>query len=133
MPHTFSSNERIKSQKLSQSLFMGGNSRSMAVYPVRMVYMQIDRTEGDAPAKTLMSVSKRHFKRAVKRNRVKRQLREAYRLNKHILHDAIETSGCGKAYALAFLWQSDKLFETREVEVSVAKLLMRLADKIQTK
>lgn len=130
MPYTFSRDERIKSQKLSHSLFTGGNSRSMAVYPVRMVYMPIDRAEGDAPVKTMMSVSKRHFKRAVKRNRVKRQLREAYRLNKHILHDAIVASGCGKAYALTFIWQSDELYESSVVEESMVNLLMRLAEKI---
>lgn len=130
MAYTFSGNERIKSDKLSQSLFIGGKSRSMAAYPVRMVYMQIDRAGGDAPAKTLMSVSKRHFKRAVKRNRVKRQLREAYRLNKHILHEAIEASESGKAYALAFVWQSDELYATKDVEASMKRLLMRLADKI---
>lgn len=133
MAYTFSGNERIKSDKLSQSLFMGGKSRSMAVYPVRMVYMQIDRAEGDTPAMTLMSVSKRHFKRAVKRNRVKRQLREAYRLNKHILHKVIEASESGTAYALAFIWQSDEMYATKDVEASVKRLLMRLADKIQVR
>ena len=61
-------------------MFEGGVSKSFSIFPIRVVYMPVE--QGEAPASILISVSKRRFKRAVKRNRVKRQIREAYRKNK---------------------------------------------------
>lgn len=124
--HTFSRRERVKSRRLVDSLFRGGDSRSMAVYPVRMVYVEKERGEHDVPVTTLMSVSKRHFKRAVKRNRVKRQLREAYRLHKQILLSQLSQK---TAYVVAFIWMSDELADSATVEASMEKLLARLADR----
>ena len=60
-------------------MFEGGVSKSFSIFPIRVVYMPVE--QGEAPASILISVSKRRFKRAVKRNRVKRQIREAYRKN----------------------------------------------------
>ena len=56
-------------------MFEGGVSKSFSIFPIRVVYMPVE--QGEAPASILISVSKRRFKRAVKRNRVKRQIREA--------------------------------------------------------
>lgn len=63
-------------------MFAGG-SRSFSIFPLRVVWLPAE--ELDVQASILISVSKRRFKRAVKRNRIKRQIREAYRLNKQIL------------------------------------------------
>ena len=63
-------------------MFAGG-SRSFSVFPLRVVYLPVG--ELDAPVSILVSVSKRYFKRAVKRNRMKRRIREAYRVNKQEL------------------------------------------------
>lgn len=71
----------------------------------------------------LISVPKKHFKRAVKRNRVKRQVREAYRKNKSIIAD--------KAVALAFIWTDSRLYETRQVEERVINLLTRVREKLE--
>lgn len=51
--------------------------------------MPVEPSEQDAAASILISVPKKRFKRAVKRNLVKRQVREAYRKNKHLLLDAL--------------------------------------------
>ena len=101
----------------------------MSAFPLRVVFMTIDRAEGDAPVQVLVSVSKRHFKRAVKRNRVKRQIREAYRLNKQILTDALQPTP-DKALAVAFLWLADELHSTPDVTRSVVSLLRRMAEKL---
>ncbi len=63
----------------------------MSIYPIRMIYAigQCDAASREPQAKIMVSVPKRYFKRAVKRNRVKRQLREAYRRNKHLLLDML--------------------------------------------
>jgi len=111
-------------------LFSGGHSRSLVAFPLRLVCLETDETDGDAPAKILVSVPKRCFKRAVKRNRVKRQVREAYRLNKHIL-DALAPQSEHKQLALAFIWLDDKLRDSEEVHRKVKNLLERTVEKLK--
>ncbi len=124
--NTFRKSERMVSKKLIDTLFGGGHSRSAVAYPVRAVYMVAGRGEKDAAVQVLVSVSKRHFKRAVKRNRVKRQIREAYRLNKHALTELVEQSE-GKSLALAFIWQADRLYDSKRVSGSIKTLLEKVA------
>lgn len=128
-PKTFGKNEKLVSKKTIDALFSGGNSRSMSAYPLRVVFMRKERSETEEPAQVMVSVSKRHFKRAVKRNRVKRQIREAYRLNKHLLHEALEQKK-DTAVAMAFIWQSDELTETALITEKMQALLSRMAEKI---
>lgn len=127
--HTFSKSERLVSTKQIETLFGGGHSHSASVFPVRAVYMQTSETaSGEPPVQVLVSVSKRHFKRAVKRNRVKRQIREAYRQNKYIVTDAATKKGC-RLY-VAFIWQADHLCPTNEVAKSVKTLLQRMSERL---
>ena len=128
-PKTFGKNEKLVSKKTIDALFSGGNSRSMSAYPLRVVFMRKERNETEESAQVMVSVSKRHFKRAVKRNRVKRQIREAYRLNKHLLHEALEQKK-DTAVAMAFIWQSDELAETALITEKMQSLLGRMAEKI---
>lgn len=100
----------------------------MTAFPLRMVYMPVEQT-GGAQAQVLVSVSKRHFKRAVKRNRAKRQIREAYRLNKHLLAERLCQEE-GKAVAMAFIWLADEPQPSDHVSRSMVSLLRRLAEKI---
>lgn len=76
---TLAKAERICSKKLTDRLFNGSSGRSLSAFPLRMVYTVVSREEDAPAALMLVSVPKRHFKRAVKRNRVKRQVREAFR------------------------------------------------------
>lgn len=111
----------------------GGARRSAAVYPIRAVFMTVDDADaGTPPVQVLTSVGKRHFKHAVDRNRVKRQIREAYRQNKHILYDVTSHDGTTnpKHLAVAFIWLADDLKPSADVETAVKKLLMRIADNI---
>ena len=101
----------------------------MAAFPVRAVFMEMPADSKMAPVQVLVSVSKRHFKRAVKRIRAKRQVREAFRQNKHIICDALRERP-GTALAIAFLWLSDSLHDSRTVDASVASLLRRMAEKL---
>lgn len=116
------------SRKLMEKLFCGGGSRSMTAFPLRMVYIPVEQT-GGVQAQVLVSVSKRHFKRAVKRNRAKRQIREAYRLNKHLLAERLGGEG-GRAVAIAFIWLADEPQPSDHVHRSMVSLLRRLAEKI---
>ncbi|RAU81451.1 ribonuclease P protein component [Pontibacter arcticus] len=78
--HTFPKEERLCSKRFISLLFTKGSSFN--VYPLRFIFFA---SEDVPPGHTqvLISVSKRYFKRATDRNRLKRQMREAYRLNKH--------------------------------------------------
>ena len=119
--------ERMVSQKLIESLFNGGNSRSLAAFPLRVVYMTRQRSLGDPPAALLLSVPKKRFHHAVDRNRVKRQLREAYRRHKQLLHQAVPAD---VQVLLAFIWLSDRHLATAEVESRVVSLLRRMSEKL---
>lgn len=76
---TYNKKEKLKSKKLIDQMFVQG--KSVSAYPLRLVYMPTTFNTNNI-AKTGVSVSKRNFKTAVDRNRIKRLLREAYRLNK---------------------------------------------------
>ncbi len=123
---SFGKEERVTGRTLVQNLFKGGGSRSMSYYPLRAVYCMLD---GDAPVRILVSVPKRCFKRAVKRNRVKRQVREAYRKYKHLLDGKMDAL-TGKSLAIAFIWLDDKLHDSNEVDIRVRSILTRIGERI---
>ena len=86
--YTLCKAERLNSKILIGKMFEGGVSKSFSIFPIRVVYMPVE--QGEVPATILISVSKRRFKRAVKRNRVKRKIREVYRKNKQPLLDGLD-------------------------------------------
>lgn len=132
-PFKLSKWERICGRTLLEKLFTGGKSKSFSVFPLRVVYLLTDQPDGDlqhvVPVKMMVSVSKRHFKRAVKRNRVKRQVRGAYRLNKEIVVSAMADSP-NRQLLLGFIWMSDELYDSDTVTRSMQVLLKRIADKL---
>ena len=119
-------NERVSGRTLVQTLFTGGESRSMSYYPLRAIYCLVD---GEAPTRIMVSVPKRCFKRAVKRNRVKRQVKEAYRKQKHLLDGKMEAI-VGKALVIAFVWLDDHLRDSSEVDRRVEGILTRIVEKL---
>ena len=86
MRFTLGQQERLKSKKLIEKLYEEG--KSIKVFPLRMVYVQTEHTS-KFPVQVGVSVSKRNFKSAVDRNRIKRLLRETYRKEKHTVYDAV--------------------------------------------
>jgi ribonuclease P protein component len=83
-PNTLNKSERLKSRKIIGELFSVG--QSVFQYPLKCVYLQC--TPLDPASSSLLfgaTVSKRNFKQAVKRNLIKRHIREAYRLNKPVI------------------------------------------------
>lgn len=125
---TLTKEERICSKKLIEALFAGNGSRSMTSYPIRAVFLEQKSADGEPPVQLLVSVPKRCFKRAVKRNRVKRQIREAFRRNKHVLADAV--TGSGRSVAVALIWMSADLSATHLVETKVKDLLVRIKERL---
>ena len=125
---TLSKEERICSRTLIESLFNGGGSHALSAYPLRVVYkLEEQHAEQRAKVQIMVSVSKKHFKHAVKRNRVKRQVREAYRKNKSI---SVEKVPSGSLLLMAFIWLADNLYDTQEVEQRISALLMRIKERL---
>ncbi|UXP33910.1 ribonuclease P protein component [Reichenbachiella agarivorans] len=81
--HGFSKEERLHSKKEIDALFTKGASFYLYPFSVRF----LPRESAPSCHQVLISVSKRNFKRAVDRNRIKRLIRESYRLNKQLLSD----------------------------------------------
>lgn len=118
--------ERLDKKKLIEKLF-GGGARSFSVFPLRVVYLALDNVQ-DEHAAILVSVSKRRFKRAVKRNRVKRQIREAYRLNKQPLLQTLKEHNLH--IAIAFIYLSDELTDSSLITERMKTALSRISEQL---
>ena len=123
---TFRKQERIVSTRLIEMLFGKGNSQSLSAYPLRAVFLQTARRPSCAPVQILISVPKKRFKHAVDRNRVKRQVREAYRHHKQLLEGTVAED---RQLLIAFIWLSDRHCQTNEVEKRVVGILERITTK----
>ena len=116
----FPKSEHLCSTTLIDKLFEPGQSKSISAFPIRMVYREV--TEATV-TQVLISVPKRYFHHAVDRNRVKRQIREAYRTQKNLLPT-------GRSLNIAFLWLDSKHYPTDVIHSKVAKLLQRACENI---
>lgn len=117
--------ERLCGKKAIDALFAGTDSKSLSAYPIRIVF----RPTEEAGIRILVSVSKKRFRHAVDRNRVKRQLREAYRLNKHILASTEEST---PGMDIAFIWLTDKHQPSDLITRKMIMLLEKIAQSVQT-
>lgn len=105
--------EKLKSQKIIDSLFSGG--KSVSKYPLRLVYTAIPNS--DEKLKLGVSVSKKHFKHAIDRNYFKRVLRECYRLNKHLIHDNLD-----KPHAIMIFYQTKERLTYKDINEKTIQL-----------
>jgi ribonuclease P protein component len=122
MKFTYKKKERLKNPKLIEKLFLEG--KSISVFPFRLIYLETTFEDG-SKIKTGVSVSKRNFKKAVDRNRIKRLLREAYRLNKPEYFNNITTS-----YALMILYIGKGITDFDSVNSKLKLLFSTFLEKI---
>lgn len=122
---TLSKEERICSKKLINELFTG-NGRSMTAFPLRVVFMKRTIVDDQPRAAMLVSVPKRYFKHAVDRNRVKRQVREAFRRNKSMITQNLTDDH--ESVAMAFVWLTNEKYPSSEVENRMVRLLTRISE-----
>lgn len=118
----FPKQEKLKSSKELSELFNKG--KTFTSFPVKAIYSFGKVTQEEAPGQTAFVVSKRYFKKAVDRNRIKRLMREAFRLNKGTFYDILTTSG-GKC-RLILMFLDRKLPEFSEVQDKIILILQRL-------
>jgi ribonuclease P protein component len=117
---TFKKVEKLKSRKLIEELFKKGVSFSN--FPFRVLY--IFREENIAPLQAGFTVSGKYFKKAVDRNRIKRLMREAYRLQKNILTQTLKKNN--RFMAVFFIYTGNAIPEYKEVTEKMQSALKRL-------
>lgn len=125
--YTFQRGERLKSRKVIGALFKTG--KSFGQYPLRLVYMPMEERRSAFPAQFAVSVPRKKFPGAVARNRIRRQLREAWRLNKHRLYRALEKEE--RQYALMAIYVAQETLPFAEVERAVQQMIRRFLKKKQ--
>ena len=121
MDFTYPTREKLKSRKLIDQLFVEG--KSVSKYPVKLIYIQTELPE-DVPVQAGVTVPKKNFKSAVKRNRIKRLLREAYRLNKHPVFN-----NSGGSFAFLFLYLGKEMPSFIDIERTMQVVLKKFLEK----
>lgn len=114
--YTYPKEEKLKSRVIIDRMFTEG--KTVSKYPLRLVYIPISETEAEGmQLKMGVSVSKKHFKRAVDRNYFKRLLREAYRHNKQLLLDGLD-----RQYAFMLFYQTKDKLSFEEINTKAIQL-----------
>ena len=120
MPETpsfsFPKSERLSSKKLIEATFAQGQKTK--AWP--LVAKHLDAALGEeVPCQTLVSVSKRSFKRAVDRNRIKRLMKEAWRMQKPALYAVLQEHEKQRAIVLIYVGRELPTFEDMQASVDV--------------
>jgi len=118
--------ERLKSRKQIDRLFADG--KAFSVFPVRTIYQFAPAETGTLQVG--VTASKKYFKRAVDRNRLKRLMREAYRLQKEELF--LQVKEARKAGSLFFIYTDKTIADFDTVRAAMAKCLQRLSKILQS-
>ncbi len=123
--YKFRKEEKIVGENRIDSLFIEG--KSFVAFPLRVVYLKTELSLS-SPLSVLVSVPKKRIKSAVKRNRIKRQVREAYRLNKYYLDTVTES--IDHHLDIAFVFVREELMEYSIIEKGMRKGLTEIANRL---
>ena len=131
--HTLSKTERLKSYKRIRILFAQG--QKFKVFPLVVYFLlRVEEVEGvegvEGNLQMGVSVGKRHFKRAVDRNLLKRRIREAYRKQKHELKETL--TALGISMDIFFVYSNARISDYAEIDLAMQQGLTILLEKIKT-
>ena len=128
--HTLSKTERLKSYKRIRILFAQG--QKFKVFPLVVYFLlRVEEVEGvEGILQMGVSVGKRHFKRAVDRNLLKRRIREAYRKQKHELKETL--TALGISMDIFFVYSNARISDYAEIDLAMQQGLTILLEKIKT-
>ena len=122
---TLHKDERLCSQKTIEELFTSGES--FLAYPLKVVFLKTELPQS-VPVQAAFTASKRNFKRAVKRNILKRRMREAYRLNKPSLYS--ELADKEVHLAIMFVYIAKDIVEYPVIDKAMISAFKKLLAKI---
>jgi len=123
----FGKAEKLKSRKEIEALF-DRQGHSFGQYPMRLVWKEMEERRSDSPIQFGVSVSKRFFKKAVDRNRIKRLIREAYRLRKQPIHEALAQRE--QQIAFMVLFTGKKMPDFNTIDEAMKVMLKRFIKKV---
>lgn len=124
--YTFRKEERLCNKGLIESLFRTGSS--FLCYPFKVSWQYVELS-GEYPVQILFAVSKKRYKRAVDRNLIKRNMREAYRLQKQ-QHLYAVLNNCGKKVVLSVAYIGKEIVVPDLAKKKMLKLLTQLAVEV---
>jgi len=122
---SFSKSEHLCGEKRITRLFTEGEA--FIAFPLRVVFL-IEKGNDLEPASILASVPKKRFRRAVKRNFLKRLMRESYRINKHDILEKLKEKEL--QIHIAFGYVSDDEMDFQKIEKKMKMALQRLIEMI---
>ena len=122
---TLHKEERLCSQKTIEDLFASGES--FLSYPLKVVFLKTELSQ-PFPVQAAFTASKRNFKRAVKRNILKRRMREAYRLNKPEFYQEIAAKEL--QLAIMFVYIGKDIAEYPAISKAMISAFKKLLAKI---
>lgn len=121
MKESFGKSYKLSSKKLIEEVFSKGDR--IKSFPLMMRYI-VTNNELDAPFQIAISVPKRNFKQAVKRNKIKRLIRESVRKNKHIIEEKIPQGGVN--FVLFLIFNDKQMPNYYKVNESIESLFHKL-------
>lgn len=124
--HTLQAFERLKLRKKIETLFRKGEAFSY--FPIRVIYLLVPKESSEhAPVRIGFSIPKKRIRKATKRNRIKRLLKESWRLQKHLLYPFIPENHQLHCF---FIFLGKEEFTFREAYTTVEQIAGRLKKAI---
>ncbi|NEW79383.1 MAG: ribonuclease P protein component [Gelidibacter sp.] len=123
MKFTLGKDEKLKSRKLIEHLF--GEGKRVKSFPLQLIYLQISH-DSEFPVKVGFSVPKRNVKLAVDRIRIKRMMREVYRLNKHLISENLQNK-----YIFMFIYTTKEELKYSDLEEVFKKVFVKFLSKME--
>ena len=130
--YTYQKKDKLKSRKQTQHLFSKGSA--VSAFPIKLLFTIQDDVPVYSPEGLLQAgvgAPSRIFRKAVQRNKVKRLLREGYRLEKPLF--VAQQLFQNKRLNLFFLYVDATVLTQKEIQEKIKIVLKKLSDKIKDK
>ncbi|RMG77911.1 MAG: ribonuclease P protein component [Bacteroidetes bacterium] len=121
--YCFKKAERLKSYKIIEQLF-ARKGKSFGMYPLRVIWLETPLPHPEARIQFALSVPRRSFPKAVHRNRIRRRIREAWRLNKHRLYEKMPPD---RQFAFMVIYTAKEPLSFSEIEAGMRRLIRKFS------